>query len=135
MQIPMSKFINMEDKLIWKISNSREYKVNKAYLMLHQNRSPIFQDQGYYGIHCSGWKLFWKVKLPMKVLNFIWKLLHDSLPVFQKLRCRGIAASNVCLMCNEEEETVNHLFLQCPFARAIWHGSSLGIRTSFLVTS
>ena len=71
----------------------------------------------------------------MKVLNFIWKLLHDSLPVFQKLRGRGIAASNVCLMCNEEEETVNHLFLQCPFARAIWLGSSLGIRTSFLVTS
>ena len=37
--------------------------------------------------------------------------------------------------CNEEEETINHLFLQCPFARAIWHGSSLGIRTSFLVTN
>ena len=43
--------------------------------------------------------------------------------------------SSVCLMCNEEEETVNHLFLQCPFAGAIWRGSSLGIRTSFLATS
>ncbi|KAL0006201.1 hypothetical protein SO802_013762 [Lithocarpus litseifolius] len=55
--------------------------------------------------------------------------------MFHKLRCRGIATSNVCLMCNEDEETVNHLFLQCPFVRAIWLGSSLGIRTYFLVTN
>ena len=34
LQVPISKFPNMEDKLIWKFSNSREYKVNKAYLML-----------------------------------------------------------------------------------------------------
>ncbi|KAL0001694.1 hypothetical protein SO802_015475 [Lithocarpus litseifolius] len=135
LQIPISKFSNMEDKLVWKFSNFGEYNVKKAYHMLQQNRSPICQDQGYYGIHCSVWKLLWKVKLPMKVLNFIWKLLHDSLLVFHKLRCRGIATSNVCLMCNEDEETANHLFLQCPFARAIWLGSSLGIRTSFSVTS
>ena len=44
LHIPISKFPNMEDKLIWKFSNSGEYKVNKAYLMLQQNRSPILQD-------------------------------------------------------------------------------------------
>ena len=32
-------------------------------------------------------------------------------------------------MCDEEEETTIHLFLNCPCARAIWHGSILGLRT------
>ena len=35
-------------------------------------------------------------------------------------------------MCDEEEETTSHLFLNCPFAIAVWHGSILEIRTSEL---
>lgn len=33
-------------------------------------------------------------------------------------------------MCNDEEESLNHLFLKCHFSRAVWHGSNLEIRTS-----
>ena len=33
-------------------------------------------------------------------------------------------------MCNAAEESSTHLFLLCPFARAIWHGSTLSIHTS-----
>ena len=69
------------------------------------------------------------MKLPLKILTFIWKLLHDSLPVFEVLNNRGITISSKCLMCNEDEESINHLFMHCPFARVIWHGSNLEIRT------
>lgn len=65
------------------------------------------------------WKVIWKVKLPMKIITFIWKLLHESLPVLTNLNRRGIQTSNRCLMCEEDEETMPHLFLQCLFARAV----------------
>lgn len=70
-----------------------------------------------------------------KILTFIWKFLHDSLSVFAILNSRGIPANNRCLMCNEKEEIMTHVFLQCPFARAVWHGSILEIRTSDLIHS
>jgi len=35
-------------------------------------------------------------------------------------------------MCDEEKETTIHQFLNCPYARAIQHGSILGLRTSEL---
>jgi len=75
------------------------------------------------------WKSLWKVNLPMKIITFIWKLLHDSLLVLTNLIRKGIQTVNRCLTFEEGEEKMSHLFLQCPFVRAVWYGSSLGIRT------
>ena len=66
----------------------------------------------------------------MKISNFIWKLLNNCLPNFLNLHARGISTERLCPMCNEEEESHTHLFLLCPFTRAVWHGSTLAIHTS-----
>ena len=76
------------------------------------------------------WHLIWKVQVPSKICNLVWRLLHDSLPTFHTLRSRGIPMSSLCPLCDEEEETTSHLFLFCPFARATWHGTSLAVHTS-----
>ena len=110
--------------------------MNKAYSLLHQNHnSTSMLNQRSSNIPQAIWWLIWKVKLTLKILTFIWKILHDSLLFFAILNSIGIPASNKCLMCNEEEETITHLFLQCPFARVVWHGSILEIRTSNLLHS
>ena len=75
---------------------------------------------------------FGKLSYLWKFLSSSWKILHDSLPVFASLNRRGILTANKCLMCDEEEETVTHLFILCPFARVVWHGFILEIRTSDL---
>lgn len=69
--------------------------------------------------------MIWKVKVPLKICNFIWRLLHDSLPTFLTLKNRGIYVQSSCPLCLEEDESPSHLFLFFPFSRAIWHGSSL----------
>ena len=48
---------------------------------------------------------------------------------FEVLNNKGILVSNNYLMCNENKESLNHLFMMCPFTRAIWHGSNLAIRS------
>ena len=68
----------------------------------------------------------------MKILSFIWKLLHDNIPIFAILNRKGITTPTRCLLFDDNDETINHMFLTCSFARAIWLGSTLGIRTSDL---
>ncbi|KAL0006647.1 hypothetical protein SO802_008149 [Lithocarpus litseifolius] len=60
------------------------------------------------------------------------KLLHDSILVFAILNRRGITTLTRYLLCDDNDETINHLLLTFPFTRAVWLGSNLGIRTSDL---
>ena len=77
------------------------------------------------------WNLIWRVKVPQKINNFTWKLMHDSLPTLLSLKNRGISTSSTCPLCNEEDESTTHLFLLCPFTRACWHDSTLAIHSSY----
>ena len=63
------------------------------------------------------------------MIVFLWKMCNKCLPVRQKLHKRVQNISLICPMCHNEEEKLEHLLLLCPFARAVWFGSELSIRT------
>ena len=133
LHLPLPKIDNIIDELLWRHSSSGEYKVKKAYhLLQHLDQTSAISYERPFGIPHYVWKLIWKVKLPMKILSFIWKLLLDNIPLFAILNKRGITTLTRCLLCDDNDETINHLFLTCPFARAVWLCSTLGIRTSGL---
>jgi hypothetical protein len=77
------------------------------------------------------WKNLWRLKLPNKLITFTWKLIHKALPIKAELIRREIHCDVACSLCNTQDETFNHLFLHCPFSRAVWLG--VGINTSPLL--
>ena len=76
-----------------------------------------------YGMDGKGWKNLWKLKIPYKICLFLWKLLHNGLPTRMRLIRRQMIVSPKCVMCDQEDETLDRLFLKCPFARALWFAS------------
>ena len=76
---------SLEEKLLWRHSNSREYKVNKAYSMLQEIHHPSMLQEGRnHGLPQSVRKLIWKVKLPYKIRDKVLHLSHNYFffPVF-----------------------------------------------------
>ncbi|KAJ1401647.1 Reverse transcriptase zinc-binding domain [Sesbania bispinosa] len=64
----------------------------------------------------------------------MWRLLHDTLPVRSNLVKRGVQCDTRCAWCGLNDETVDHLFKECPWAVDAWDQSPLKIPVRSLPT-
>lgn len=76
------------------------------------------------------WRKFWKLKMPPKVLNFVWRALNGVLPTGDNLIDKKILQSGVCPTCLQDTETILHCLVECNAAKQVWLKSSLGWRRS-----
>ena len=68
----------------------------------------------------EGWHNFWTPTVPPRVLVFCWIARLNKILTIDKLRRRCHIIINGCPMCLEDEETVHHLLIHCPFAHRVW---------------
>ncbi|GAA0152421.1 hypothetical protein LIER_37490 [Lithospermum erythrorhizon] len=66
------------------------------------------------GVYNKIWNSLGRLKIPYRVKNFMWKLLHNVLPTKVNPRCKGIVIDDQWPFCNNALETLEHLFLHCP---------------------
>lgn len=60
-----------------------------------------------------------------KIQNLIWRAISGALPVATRLQTRGIQLDSICQRCCVAEESINHIFFECPYARAVWMASDI----------
>jgi hypothetical protein len=74
----------------------------------------------------------WRVKIPLRVKNFLWLVLKKSILTKHVLLKRGGKCIKNCLFCGKEE-SINHLFFACPLARYIWNivSCATGLKCQF----
>lgn len=63
----------------------------------------------------------WHLKAPLRVLPFGWIAILCKLLTQDNLHRRGLIIFNVCHLCLEDGESVDHLFLRCKTSRCIWN--------------
>jgi zinc-binding in reverse transcriptase len=61
----------------------------------------------------------WQLKAPPKILIFTWLLLRYSILTVDNLKKCGWQLPNRCIMCLKDEESIEHLFQECEFAKEI----------------
>uniref|UniRef100_A0A803P1J6 Reverse transcriptase zinc-binding domain-containing protein n=1 Tax=Cannabis sativa TaxID=3483 RepID=A0A803P1J6_CANSA len=89
--------------------------VQSAYNLL-QSRKPVSLRPNNFGF----WRKFWHLKIPPKVLNFLWHGIAGSLPTCVNLVTKHVPISSQCPVCHTTAETTTHALLTCDFARACW---------------
>ncbi|PWA39937.1 reverse transcriptase domain-containing protein [Artemisia annua] len=67
------------------------------------------------------WIFPWNHLAPIKANILGWRLEMNRLPTTDLLLQRKIAIpSTTCLLCNASVESIQHIFLECPFADILW---------------
>ncbi|XP_056691641.1 uncharacterized protein [Spinacia oleracea] len=136
----VSSLVNLRS-YAWDIAVIRHLFVDataNAILALERPSVPL-DDFVYWkftpaGLHSSAhlpclpvtwWKQFWGLKILPRFKIFVWKLMHNALPVAGLLHNRGIPLDPQCSFCHSFVESVAHLFRNCPLISAWWSISSL----------
>ena len=73
----------------------------------------------------KAWKRFWKLQLPPKVLDFVWRLCSNCLPLRVRLHKKGVVLDTCCGLCDMEVEDASHILFNCSFARSCWAAARL----------
>lgn len=125
------------DKLSQHYTRHGQYAVNSDCYIAKKYVKTI-EEQGQAGSGPqsiarmgSFWKLFWKLKVPKKIIVFLWRMVKDKLPSHANLNRLMPHIPMNYEHCGKVE-TCRHFFFKCPKAIEVWLHSPLELRASKL---
>ncbi|CAL1398789.1 unnamed protein product [Linum trigynum] len=117
---------NIEDRLIWHATEDGVFTVKSAYhfAVLIDKRRGGWQSTVSW-MDKASWIRLWEADIPPKLKVFVWQILSRVLPTTEALIERKVQVRPRCPVCWARSETLEHLFLYCPVARALWDHAGL----------
>ena len=98
-----------EDKMCWIPNKVKGFLVSDYY--------KILSGSAFFGFP---WKSIWKQKIPSRVAFLVWTAALGKCLTIDNLCKRKVWILDWCYMCKRNGESVDHLFLHCPFASDLW---------------
>jgi hypothetical protein len=100
---------HVEDKHFFRLAANGKYSSKEAY-------------RGFFigSIEFEPFHIIWKTWAPPKSKFFMWLVAHKKVWIADRLQRRGMDHPERCSLCDQDQETLNHMLLGCVFAREIW---------------
>lgn len=117
---------DMEDFWAWHPDPKGCFSVKSAYRLSRQlemvrsgQLGQANQDHGFK------WESIWRTPCPPNVHQFLWRIAHNTLPVYTNLKRKGIEIDTLCPICQRRDEDGSHILFQCKSVKKIWREMSL----------
>ncbi|CAL1404858.1 unnamed protein product [Linum trigynum] len=116
----------MPDKLIWHFTDDGVFSVKSAYhLAVDLDRTRSGWRSSVTWMDKLSWIRVCEAKIPPKLKVFVWQIPNRALPTTEALIEKQVQVLPRCPVCWDGLETMEHLFLYCPVAQALWDYSGL----------
>jgi len=100
---------DVEDSHVWQLSTCGQYTTRSAYKALFIG-----------AVQFKPWERIWKNWAPGKCKFFMWTVTHDRCWTTDQLARKGLPHPATCPLCDQTQETIDHLLVSCVFARQMW---------------
>jgi hypothetical protein len=98
------------DRHVWLHTSYRQFTSKSCYKAFFMG-----------SITFEPWKRLWKSWAPPKCKYFLWLAIRNKCWTSDRLERRGLDHPKSCPLCDQGQETVQHLLCTCIFARQFWH--------------
>ncbi|KAM0911679.1 hypothetical protein ACQ4PT_013296 [Festuca glaucescens] len=99
------------DEFRWKWTADGQFSTRTAYRVFFHGSTGL-----------PGAAQVWNSFAPFKFKFHAWLALRDQCWTADHRLRRGLTSHTLCPLCLVANDTLDHISLQCPFARAIWMG-------------
>ena len=81
----------------------------------------LFRSEGLFigAIQFRPWERLWNWA-PGKCKFFMWLVAHNKCWTADRLAKRGLPHPECCPLCDQAEETIDHLLVSCVFTQEVW---------------
>lgn len=117
--IPLS-FVRNKDSVFWPRNHDRNYSVKSGYKLLLEDEVADLPGASNPCPLKGVWKEIWKLKVPPRIRNLLWRAGFDSLPMWVNLAKRKVLTDTLCPHCNLEPEDTVHTLWSCPSLTEVW---------------
>lgn len=113
--------VGTEDRVSWRWSPCRTYTARPVYKRFFEGSTRF-----------SGARPIWKAWAPLKVKFFVWLAVCKRIWTADRRHRHGLQDPAPCILCDQELETPDHLFVNCSYAKQVWHAilGMLGAHTT-----
>ena len=74
----------------------------------------------------------WNPVVPPKIGFFAWEVVWGKVLMLDQLKRRGMTFANRFFLCEEDEESIDHLLIHCKSAKMLWNLFLLIVRVSWV---
>ena len=112
--------LQTQDRIYWKENKAHCFTVRLAYLVtLRLNQGGVVKHSKAHEDKRL-WNKLWRLRIPLKVRNFLWRAYSDVLPTWANIAWRRLPIDPSCAICGQAEESVCHALWECSLATNIW---------------
>lgn len=123
-KIPVS-YSNFSDRFIWRYSKTGEYTVKSGYAQrrITAGRVNTTLTSSSFTPSAVMWNRLWAVPTTPKVNMFMWKAARNWVASKENLFHKKCSPNPTCPICENANESIEHILFHCPWSGAVWFGS------------
>lgn len=108
--------IQHEDQILWSLTRSGRFTFNSTYKVILCQKNPNLASKEE---EAKFWLNIWHLQIPHKCQLFLWKVTHHIIHVNERYATHNPNQEVQYQRCNNDEETITHLLIQCNYARSV----------------
>ncbi|CAN1127411.1 Putative ribonuclease H protein At1g65750 [Linum perenne] len=106
-----------EDVWVWGASSDGKFSIKSAYNLIHNQPESLAPDF---------WSSVWCWRGPNRIKFFLWLVIHGRLLTNVARQKRKMTDNASCPLCDNTEETIEHVLRDCRFAKEVWDPGPIG---------